>query len=186
VISFTHASLDGFVAGPNGEMDWIVYDDELAENARELCDDTETALYGRVTYEMMRDYWPTVPANPNSTPQERHHADWVENVQKIVFSTTMDKPDWNNTTLIKENIGAELMKFKQQPGGNMMIFGSPRLTHSLARLGLIDEYRVNVNPVAIGQGVPLFESSQGTTKLNLVESKIFDCGVLGLRYAVVR
>jgi dihydrofolate reductase len=186
VISFTHMSLDGFIAGPKGEMDWIVYDDEVANNAGELCRQADSALYGRVTYQMMESYWPMVPADPGSSAHERHHAAWIENVHKIVFSTSMDTVTWNNTTLIQENIGEELMKFKAQPGGNMLIFGSPRLTHSLARLGLIDQYRVNVNPVAIGQGMPLFESNQERVKLNLVESKRFSCGVLGLLYEVVR
>src|SRR5688500_17087641 len=100
VISFTHMSLDGFIAGPNGEMDWIVYNEELASDAQELSHATDAALYGRVTYQMMEGYWPTVPANPDSTPGERRHAAWVEQIPKVVFSRTLDEVTWNNTTLI--------------------------------------------------------------------------------------
>ena len=184
VISFTHMSLDGYIAGPNGEMDWIVYNDELAADAGELSRQADSALYGRVTYQMMEGYWPTIPANPDATPHEREHAAWIEQVHKIVFSRTLDEVTWNNTTLIQENIGAELRKIKERPGGNMLIFGSPRLTHSLAELGLIDEYRVNISPVAIGQGAPLFQGKQAT-KLKLLEANPFECGVMAMRYQVV-
>ncbi len=186
VISFTHMSLDGFISGPNGEMEWIVYNDELAENAEELSHATDAALYGRVTYQMMEGYWPTVPGNPGSTAGELRHAAWVEQIPKVVFSRTLDEVTWNNTTLIKENVAQEVARLKEQPGDNMLIFGSPRLTHSLARLGLIDQYRVNINPVAIGQGVPLFESGQAAVKLNVVHTKLIDGGVVAMLYEVVR
>ena len=186
VISFTHMSLDGFVAGPNGEMDWIVYDQELVENAQELTSNTSAAIYGRHTYEMMYGYWPTVLGNSAATADERRHAQWVENVQKIVFSRTLEQATWNNTALIKDNIAEELSKFKQQSGNNMLIFGSPRLTHSLARLGLVDQYRVNINPVAIGECVPLFEEGMAHVKLDHVKSKVFANGVIGALYQVTR
>jgi dihydrofolate reductase len=186
VISFTHASLDGYVAGPNDEMDWIVYNHEMELYAEKLCQSVDAAVYGRRTYELMYGYWPTVLGNPNATPHELKHAEWVENIQKVVFSTTMDRAEWNNTLLIKENLTEEVMKLKQQPGRDMLIFGSPRLTHTLAALGLVDQYRVNVNPVAIGEGIPLFDPKNGTVKLSLLEKEPFECGVVGLRYEVVR
>jgi dihydrofolate reductase len=135
---------------------------------------------------MMVGYWPTVLDNPNATPEERHHAEWVEKVEKVVFSRTMDKATWNNTTLIKENIAEEVAKIKQRPGERMVIFGSPRLTHSLARLGLVDQYRININPVFIGSGMPLFEKNQPEVKLTLVESKSFTNGVIAALYQVAR
>lgn len=186
LVSFTHVTLDGYVAGPNGEMDWITYDQEVVDSARELTDNCGAALYGRATYELMYGYWPTLLGNPNGTPDERHHAEWVENIPKVVFSTTLEKAEWNNTLLIKDNITEQVMKLKQQAGKDMLIFGSPRLTHSLARLGLIDQYRMNLNPTAIGQGMPLFEAGQPATKLKLLESKTMNNGVIALRYEVVR
>jgi dihydrofolate reductase len=186
VISFTHVSLDGYISGPNGEMDWITYNPEMQHNAREVCDAAGAALYGRTTYEMMVGYWPTVLTDPNPEPDDLHHAQWVENIPKVVFSTTLEQADWNNTTLIKENLTAEVMKLKQQPGKDMLIFGSPRLTNSLQRLGLIDQYHMNLNPVALGQGMPLFDPASGVVKLNLLHKQYFECGVIGLRYEVVR
>jgi dihydrofolate reductase len=185
IISFFHASLDGFVATPKGEMDWLTYDQSLADDAGVFARSSDAALHGRTTYEMMRGYWPTVLEAENPEPGELRHAQWLENVQKVVVSTTMDEVDWNNTLLIKENLLEEFTKLKQQPGKNMIIFGSPGLTHSLARLGLIDQYRININPVAIGEGIPVFEAGY-KTKLKRLESKAYENGVLGILYEVVK
>lgn len=157
VISLMHISLDGFTAGPNGELEWARVDEETYAYVADLLRTVDTALYGRITYHMMEGYWPTVPADPSSTQAERQHAHWVENVQKIVFSKTLERVTWNNTRLVKENIAEEISRLKHLPGKDMMIFGSPRLTHTFIRLGLIDEYRLTINPVVLGKGVPLFK-----------------------------
>lgn len=181
-----HVSLDGFVAGPNGEMDWITMDDEIFEDAIDLSTEADTALYGRTTYEMMESYWPSVLKSPEATKNELHHATWVENVSKIVFSTSLDKAEWNNTKLIKRNVKYEVAKLKQQPGKNMMIFGSPRLTHSFMQMGLIDEYRINVNPVVLGNGLPLFRNIEDRINLKLLNARTFESGVIGLHYETRR
>jgi dihydrofolate reductase len=182
VISLMHVSLDGFVAGPNGEMDWIAIDEEMYSDVADLVSTVDTALYGRVTYHGMESYWPTVPANPASTKEERRHAHWVENVQKIVFSTTLESVGWNNTRLVKANVAEEVARLKQQPGKNLMIFGSPTLTHTFIQLGLIDEYRITVNPVVLGSGIPLFKDVREQIALKLLASKTFRSGVVGLHY----
>jgi dihydrofolate reductase len=182
VISLMHVSLDGFVAGPNGEMDWIAIDEEMYSDVADLVSTVDTALYGRVTYHGMESYWPTVPANPASTKEERRHAHWVENVQKIVFSTTLESVGWNNTRLVKANVAEEIARLKQQPGKNLMIFGSPTLTHTFIQLGLIDEYRITVNPVVLGSGIPLFKDVREQIALKLLASKTFRSGVVGLHY----
>src|SRR5689334_18927596 len=97
VISFMHVSLDGFVCGPREEMDWIIMDEEIFQDAMDLAAAADMALYGRMTYQMMESYWPTVLANPSSTGLELHHAEWVENINKIVFSKTLERVEWNNT-----------------------------------------------------------------------------------------
>jgi dihydrofolate reductase len=186
IMAFMHVSLDGFVAGPNGEMDWIIMDDEIFEDAIDLAAQADTALYGRTTYQMMKSYWPSVLMSPEATKNELHHATWVENVSKIVFSTTLDKAEWQNTKLIKRNVKDEVAKLKQQPGKNMMIFGSPRLTHSFMHLGLIDEYRINVNPVVLGNGVPLFRNIEDRINLKLLNARTFESGVIGLHYETER
>jgi dihydrofolate reductase len=182
VILLIHMSLDGFVAGPNGETDWITIDDEIFKDSNALANTSDVALYGRATFRMMESYWPTVLTNSNSTPAELEHAVWMEKVKKIVFSTTLERVRWNNTTLIKDNIMEEVITLKQQPGGNIIIFGSPCLAHSLMRLELIDQFRINVNPVVLGEGIPLFTNADERIDLRLLQSKSFHCGVVGLLY----
>ena len=182
VILLMHMSLDGFVAGRNGEMNWITIDDEIFEDANDLANSADLALFGRTTYSMMESYWPSVLTNSNSTERELEYAMWMENVSKIVFSTTLDKVEWNNTRLIKETITEEMMRLKQEPGMNMIIIGSPGLTHSFMERGLIDAYRVNVNPVVLGDGVPLFKNFRDRVNLKLSRSRTFPSGVLGLLY----
>jgi dihydrofolate reductase len=182
LISFMHVSLDGFVAGPSGEMDWIIMDEEIFRDAIDLAATTDTALYGRKTYQMMEGYWPGVLTNPNSTTLERCHAAWIENIHKIVFSKTLQNVEWNNTRLIKENVAEKISRLKQKQGKSMMIFGSPKLTHSFMRMNLIDEYRLNVNPVVLGSGIPFFENIDHTIDLRLLKTKKFNSGVVGFFY----
>jgi dihydrofolate reductase len=182
VILLIHISLDGFVAGPNGETDWITIDDEIFKDANGLANTADVALYGRATFQMMESYWPTVLTNSNSTPAELEHAIWMEAVKKIVFSTTLESVEWNNTRLIKGNMGEEMISLKQQPGRNIIIFGSPCLAHSLMERGLIDHFRINVNPVVLGEGIPLFKNADERIHLRLLQSKTFDSGVVGLLY----
>ena len=160
VVLFMHISLDGFAAGPNGELDWISYDEELEKYAEEVVSTVGAPLYGRVTYQLMESYWPTVLTSPASTKHEIDHANWVENIPKVVFSRSLDRVEWNNTTLIKDNIAAEVAKLKQQPGKDLMIFGSPGLTHTFLPLDLIDEYQLTVSPVILGRGTPSFKRSR--------------------------
>lgn len=179
VVSLMHVSLDGFVAGPDGELEWAIVNEELYGEVAALLKRVDTALYGRVTYGMMESYWPTVPADPASTESERHHAHWVEQVEKIVFSRTLGSVSWHNTRLVKERIGDEMARLKQLPGGDMMIFGSPSIVHTLAPLGLIDEYRLFLNPIALGGGIPLYT---GGENLELLEARAFPFGVVALHY----
>ncbi|HEV8506041.1 MAG TPA: dihydrofolate reductase family protein [Chitinophagaceae bacterium] len=184
LVAFMHVSLDGFVANRRGEMDWITIDDEIFKDAIALTDITDTALFGRVTYKMMESYWPTVLSNDSSTELEVQHAKWMENTSKIVVSSTLDKVDWNNTRLIKENIVQEILELKHRPGKSIMIFGSPRLTHSFMQWDLIDEYRININPVILGGGIPLF-SVPARVNLKLMATKNFKSGVVGLHYKTI-
>ena len=185
VVSLMHISLDGFAAGPNGEMNWITTDEEIFDDVAVMLTTVDTALYGRVTYQMMESYWPTAPSNPDATKHDIEHSRWVEAVQKVVFSTTMDQAVWNNSYLAQDPIAVEIARLKQHAGQNMMIFGSPGLTRAFMREGLIDEYRINVNPVILGAGIPYFEAFQAQTNLRLLTSKTFQSGVIGLHYQKV-
>lgn len=185
VISLIHLSLDGFAAGPNDELDWIAYDDELEQDAHSLHDMTDAVIWGRRTYEGMAGYWLTVPGNPASTPAELEHARWLDNATKIVVSRTLDRIEWNNTqntVLIKDNITEEINKIKQQPGKDIWFLGSTTLAQTFMQLDLIDEYRININPTVLGRGKSLFASVTRKIPLKLLEAKTFKSGVVAMRY----
>ena len=185
VISLIHLSLDGFAAGPNDELDWISYDNELEKDAHSLHDMTDAVIWGRRTYEGMAGYWLTVPGNPNSTPAELEHVRWLENATKIVVSRTLDRVEWGNvqnTVLIKGNIAEQINKIKQQSGKDIWFLGSTNLAQTFMELDLIDEYRININPVVLGQGKPLFANVTRKFPLKLLTSKTFQSGVVALRY----
>ncbi|MBV9230106.1 MAG: dihydrofolate reductase family protein [Chloroflexi bacterium] len=186
VISFMHVSLDSFTTGPNGELEWAIVNEELYSYIDGLFRTVDTALYGRVTYHGMESYWPTVLTDPNASPHDLKHARWVENVSKIVFSRTLEKVEWKNTRLVKDHIAEEISKLKREPGGDMMIFGSPSLTHTFMHLGLIDEYRLFLNPIVLGGGIPLFKSIKYSMPLKLVEAKVFHSGVVDLHYQAIK
>jgi dihydrofolate reductase len=181
-----HISLDGFAAGPNGELDWASYDEELEKYAEGIVSTVGSPLYGRVTYQLMESYWPSVLKNPAATQHEIAHARWLENVEKVVFSKSLAKVEWNNTTLIKDNIVQEVSKLKQQPGKDLVIFGSPGLTHTFMASDLIDEYRLTVNPVILGQGMPVFKDFKDRSDLKLLNAKTFGSGVVALHYETKR
>jgi dihydrofolate reductase len=182
LIFFMHTSLDGFVAGLNGEMDWINIDDEMFDFVGTMTDNADTALYGRVTYEMMQNYWPTAGDHPNASKHDKEHSAWYNKVPKIVLSKTISEKGLENTTVISDQLADNINKIKKQDGKNILIFGSPTATHSLLSHGLIDEFWLFVNPVLLGQGIPQFKDVTETTKLKLIESKTFSCGVIALHY----
>lgn len=188
LILFLHASLDGFVEGPNGAMDigWISYDGDLEKYAKEILNTADTVIWGRGTYQLMHGYWPSVPSDPSTSEHERNHAEWIDKTAKIVFSTTLDQVEWNNSRLVKEDVEEEIRNLKKQPGKDMVILGSPRLAHQLMQFDLIDEYKITVSPVLIGSGLPLFQGIKEKVNLKLIENKTFDSGAIGLVYQSVR
>src|SRR6267154_1027697 len=125
LIFFMHTSLDGFVAGPNGEMDWINLDDALFDFVATMTDQADTALYGRVTYDMMQSYWPTAGEQPNASKHDKEHSRWYNKVSKVVLSKTMNETGLINTKVISENLSDRINELKQQEGKNILIFGSP-------------------------------------------------------------
>lgn len=185
LIFFMHTSLDGFVAGPNGELNWAKLDDELFDFVATMTAKADTALYGRVTYNMMENYWPTAAEQPNATKHDREHAVWYKKVSKIVISKTLSENGLENTKVISTQLAENIIKIKEQEGKNILIFGSPQASHSLLSLGLIDEFWLFVNPILLGQGIPLFKGVSERTQLKLMESKTFTNGVIALHYSRV-
>lgn len=178
VILFNLITLDGYFAGPNGEIDWHNVDEEFNQFAEEQLNTLDVILFGRVTYEMMASYWPT----PSAIKDDPIIANKMNSAPKIVFSKTLSGADWNNTRLIKGNIAEEIAKLKQQPGKDMAIFGSGTLASTFTNLGLIDEYRLIVVPVALGEGIPLFKDLQQKLDLKLTNSRVFKNGNVLLYY----
>ena len=189
IISFMHISLDGFVAGPNGEMNWIKVDEEIFDHVGKRISEGDTALYGRVTYQMMESYWPTAADKPTASKHDIEHSKWYSNVHKVVLSKTMKGADLTNTTIISDNLSDSINEIRQsrQVGSpDILLFGSPTATHSLIQLNLIDGYWLFVNPIILGQGIPLFVDIKEKIKLNLVTTRQFTCGVTELNYTVDR
>src|SRR5687767_14480267 len=182
LVLFMHCSLDGFVAGPAGEMDWIHVDEELFEYAGDQTDRSDTALYGRVTYQMMESYWPTAADQPGATKHDKQHSAWYNKVPKLVLSGTLKGKDILNVQVISSDLHNQVMKHKQAAGKDIVIFGSPGASHSLMQEGLIDEFWLFVNPVLLGKGIPLFSNIQEKTQLKLVTTKTFTSGVVCMHY----
>jgi dihydrofolate reductase len=176
-------SLDGFAGDKNGGLGFLSYNGELQQFADKLIKTVGAPVYGKNTYHLMEGYWPTVLNDPNANGHALAHAKWVQEVPKIVFSTTLASADWNNTTLIKDNIVEEVNKLKQQPGKDLVIFGSPGLAKSFMNLGLIDEYQLTLHPIILGEGVSLFDGNTSMSNLTLLGSKTLGSGVVTLHYA---
>jgi len=178
VFSFMVTTLDGFVEGPNREFDWPNVDDEFYEFAIKQNDEVGTLVFGRTTYEVMASYWPT----PEAQRDDPAVAGFMNSIAKIVFSSTLDKAEWNNATLVRGDAAEEVRRLKQQPGKDLGIYGSPNLTVSLLRAGVVDEVRIMVNPILLGVGRSLFDASDDRIRLKLLNSRTFESGNVLLTY----
>jgi len=181
VMLLMHVSLDGFVAGPNGEMDFITFDDAQFDFVGTLTEQADTALYGRKTYEMMEPYWPTADQQPNATNHAKNHAAWYRKSLKLVISNSL-QTGGENSRIISGDIVKKMHAEKQQGGSNILMIGSPSTTHLFTNAELIDHYWLFVNPVILGAGIPLFKDVKSMQKLKLLETKTFATGVVGLHY----
>ena len=181
VILTMSVSLDGFIEGPNREIDWHMVDDELHSHFNEWLGAMGAFLSGRVTYELMAEFWPTADSDPSSTGPMVEFARIWRDMPKIVYSTTLEHADWN-TTVVRDVVPEEVMALKAQPGGDLALGGAD-LAAAFMRHALIDEYRIYVHPIVIGGGKPLFPPSSGVeVVLELVETPTFGNGVVLLRY----
>jgi dihydrofolate reductase len=186
IISFMHISLDGFVAGPKGEMNWIKVDEEIFDHVGKRIGETDSALYGRITYDMMESYWPGAGNEPDASKHDIDHSKWYNKAHKIVLSKTMKGADLPNTTIISDNISEKINEIKKQEGSEILLFGSPTATHALIQQNLIDGYWLFVNPIILGEGIPLFTGIKDKTKLKLISTRQFTSGVTELNYTVDR
>jgi dihydrofolate reductase len=181
LIVFDHITLDGYFTGPNGDISFLrqrFKDDEFHSFAVENINAAGALLFGRVTYEIMASYWPTAGA----TKEEPAIAERMNSLSKFVCSRTLSRSSWNNTQFLSGDIASEVSKIKQSPGKRIAILGSGSIIAQLAPLGLIDEYQIVVNPVAIGRGRTLFENIVDRLTLRLTKSRTFRNGNVLLCY----
>lgn len=182
LVLFMHVSLDLFAAGPNGEMDWIHVDEELFDYAGRRTREADIALYGRVTYEMMEAYWPSAGSQPEASKHDIEHSAWYNSVDKVVLSRTLRGIAPPKTTIISDHVPEAIGNLKNAEGKDILIFGSPTAAHALMKENLIDDYWLFVNPVLLGQGIPLFKDIRDRQTLRLVDNIVFDSGVVCLHY----
>lgn len=180
IVLMASVSLDGFMEGPDREIDWHLVDDELHRHFNELLRGMGAFLEGRVTYQLMEDFWPTADSDPSVTETEAEFAGIWRETPKIVYSRTLEYAG-RNATIRREVDAEEIRALKARPGGDLCLGGAD-LAATFMRLDLVDEYRVYVHPVLIGRGRPLFPASAGRTGLRLAETREFGNGVVLLRH----
>ena len=169
-------TLDGFC-----DHTAMIADEEIHQHYNELLSNANTLIYGRITYQLMEGYWPTVVKNPTGNKPMDEFAVLIDNISKIVFSRTLQHVDWKNTELKKEIIKEEILEFKEQTGKNIVV-GSPGLIVAFTQLDLIDEYQLGLQPTVIGSGLSLFKNIRERIDLKLLKTKTFGCGAVTLYY----
>jgi len=176
--SFIITSLDGFHEGPNGEFDWPIVDEEFRDFALRQLDAADTLGFGRATYDHMAAYWPTDQAEANDPAI----ASRMNSKPKLVFSTALEHADWSNTTVMEGAAVERIEAVKAAGGGELLVIGSAHLTASFVAAGVLDELRIMIAPIVIGQGRSLFEDLKGRVGLSLAHVRQFDSGSLLLTY----
>ncbi|MBO9631613.1 MAG: dihydrofolate reductase family protein [Chitinophagaceae bacterium] len=186
IVLLLHTSLDGFAAGAAGEMDWIKVDEAMFDFVHELTENADTALYGRVTYQMMDAYWPNAADKPKATKHDREHSAWYNKVEKVVVSETLQPSAEKKLQVIAGDLEGNIQKLRSQPGKDILLIGSPSIVRELMELNLIDDYWLFVNPMILGSGISIFATDMARLPLELVEMKRYDNGVAALQFKAVR
>jgi dihydrofolate reductase len=180
IVLMMSVSVDGYIEGPDHEIDWHMVDDELHRHFNEQLGAMGAFLSGRVTYELMAGFWPTADQDPSSSEPMAEFARIWRDTPKIVYSRTLERAGWN-TTIVREVVPSEVQQLKERTGGDLALGGAD-LAAAFLRQDLVDEYRIYVHPVRIGRGKPLFAPSGATVQLQLAESRTFGNGVVLLHY----
>ena len=173
-------TLDGFC-----DHTAMIADDEIHEHYNELLRNTGTLIYGRITYQLMESYWPTVVKHPTGNKPMDEFAVLIDNIPKIVYSRTLKNVEWKNTELKNEISEEEILELKQQAGKDIGV-GSPGLIAAFTQLGLIDEFQLGVQPIVLGSGLPLFKNIRDRVDLKLLKTKTFSCGAVMLYYEATK
>jgi dihydrofolate reductase len=175
-------SVDGYIAGPNGEMDWMVWnwDDRLKNYVFELTEPVDTIILGRKMTDGFVSYWSDIMTKPDDPSYD--FAKKMIEIPKVVFTKTLKKSQWVNTTLAKGDLTDEIMRLKSEKGRDIIVYGGATFDSSLIKAGLIDEFHLFINPVAIGSGMAIFKGINEIQKFTLVKFTPFDCGIVELQY----
>lgn len=186
VIVSMNVTLDGYMAGPECELDWHFksWNEEMARATAEQLSRADTILLGGITYRGMASYWTSTPVSLLAPREDLDFADMLNRYPKVVFSKSMSTVNWNNSRLAKKDIAVEVDELKHEPGKDMIIYGSGKIVTILTKLGLVDEFRMWVHPVVIGCGKPLFKDLQKALQLQLFKTETFGSGVVILFYEV--
>ena len=186
IVMFNFVSVDGHFADTNGEIDWHNYDEEMGTHSIEQLKSLGALIFGQTTYELMASYWPT----PDAMNSEPVVTELMNNIPKIFFSKTLtevkDGPLWKNVTVLHEIKPEEIIKMKEQKGGDIAIFGSGTIVQQFTNLGLIDEYRLIINPLILGNGKPLFRDVKDKLNFQLINTKVFKNGNVLLCYQATK
>ncbi len=177
-------TVDGFIAGPSGEMDWMTFnwDNELNQYVDEITKTVDCIILGRKLAEGFIPHWAGVADNPEN-PEYASGKKFVD-TKKVVFTKTLDHADWNNTVLAKGDLVDEITTLKQEDGNDIITYGGASFVSALINHGLIDEFHLFINPAAIGNGMPIFGELENKQDLQLVNSRSFDCGIVLLNYVL--
>ncbi|MFQ4138605.1 dihydrofolate reductase family protein [Nodosilinea sp. PGN35] len=177
-------SIDGYIAGPNGEMDWMTWnwDDALKRYTDRILEPVDCIVLGRRLAEGFIPHWAAVADNPNDPEYEAGQK--FTNTPKVVFTKTLGESKWPNTVLAKADLVEDVTQLKQQQGSDIYACGGASFVSALIKNRLIDEFHLFINPVALGQGMPIFQELESKQDLKLVESTRFDCGIVVLNYGL--
>lgn len=193
IVMFNQVTADGYFAGPDGNLDWVVPEDELDKAAAEGLSGVDTILFGRRTYELFEGFWPHAVDDSPTAPDPhtagrrsreiRDIGNWINETAKVVFSRTRKEVTWRNSRLLHEFDPREIEAMKRQPGKDMMVFGSSSIVAQLTHHGLIDEYQFAVSPILLGSGRLWLSDAPKSVRLDLLEAKQYPSGNVMLRYA---
>ena len=179
IIAAINMTLDGYCDHTAG-----IVDDEIHQHYNEILSNADTLLFGRITYQLMESYWPSLVKDPSGNNPEDEFALLIDNITKIVYSRTLKTVSWKNTKLKREFIKGEVLELKQsvKKGSKNILVGSPSLIVTLTQFGLIDEYQLTVQPIILGSGLPLFKNLRDRVNLKFIKTKTFGCGAVTLYY----
>jgi dihydrofolate reductase len=184
LISVVHASLDGFVAGVNGDFDELVQSPENLDFICGLTDKADAVLAGRVSYEMLDSYWPTAHQSPGVSASVIRYSHWYNSAEKIVLSKTLSEKKDQSVTILSENIEDGINRIKNKKGKDILLFGSPSVCQALIKLNLVEEFWIILYPVVLGRGIPLFNDKERTLKLKCLSSTQLSMGEIAINYKI--